>query len=408
VKAALLYHLVSGNPPFQADSVDELLSLHATAARPALPKKGRTRTDSAAIDEAALATLDRDLARTLFEGMVRIRVTDARMMALQRQGRIGFYGEAVGQEAAIVGSAAATQREDWIVPALREAGVGLYRGMTLDSYIAQIFGNAADPTKGRQMPCHPCDRENHYVVMSSCVSTQIPHAVGIAMAMKIKGDRGKVCFGYMGDGGTSEGDFHVALNFAGVTKAPVVLICQNNQWAISTPGSVQTASETIALKGIGYGVEALRVDGNDVLAVHAAVTYAADKARRMEGPTFLELLTYRVSAHSSSDDPSRYRDEGVTDVWKGQRDPIRRLETYLFKRGWLAAGDREALAQKLEVDVRDAIARQEAIGAPELGTLIDDVFEEPTWLLREQLAAISDGPRAKNPHQHGSSGSGHK
>src|SRR5215813_2556548 len=217
--------------------------------------------DGVPIDEAALGWLDRALARRLFDAMVRIRVTDARMMALQRQGRIGFYGEALGQEAAVVGSAAASRPDDWIVPALREAGVGLYRGMTLDSYIAQIFGNAADPTKGRQMPCHPCDREHRYVVMSSCVSTQVPHAVGIAMAMKIAGDRGRVCFGYMGDGGTSEGDFHVALNFAGVTKAPCVLICQNNQWAISTPGSVQTASPTIALKAIGYGIEPLRADG---------------------------------------------------------------------------------------------------------------------------------------------------
>ncbi len=360
------------------------------------------REDGTPVDEAALASFDRELAVRLFEGMVRIRVTDARMMALQRQGRIGFYGEAVGQEAAIVGSAAVSQPADWIVPALREAGVGLYRGLTLDSYIAQIFGNAADPTKGRQMPCHPCDREHHYVVMSSCVSTQIPHAVGIAMAMKIKGDRGKVCFGYMGDGGTSEGDFHVALNFAGVMKAPVVLICQNNQWAISTPREVQTAADTIALKGMGYGVEAIRADGNDVLAVYHAVAYAADKARRGDGPTFVELLTYRVSAHTSSDDPSRYRDESVTEIWRGQRDPIRRLETYLVKRGWLAAGEREAIAEQIEADVRDAIARQEAIAPPALETLIEDVFEEPTWLLREQLAAIADGPRAKNPHQHGS------
>ena len=185
--------------------------------------------DGTPVDEAALAGLDRALARRLFEGMLRIRVTDARMMALQRQGRIGFYGEAVGQEAAIIGSAAASEPQDWIVPALREAGVGLYRGMTLDSYLAQIFGNAEDPSKGRQLPCHPCDRAHNYVVMSSCVSTQIPHAVGIAMAMKIKGDKDRACFGYMGDGGTSEGDVHVALNFAGVSNAPCVLICQNNQ-----------------------------------------------------------------------------------------------------------------------------------------------------------------------------------
>jgi pyruvate dehydrogenase E1 component alpha subunit/2-oxoisovalerate dehydrogenase E1 component alpha subunit len=358
------------------------------------------REDGTPTDEAALATLDRGLALRLFEGMVRIRVTDARMMALQRQGRIGFYGEAVGQEAAVVGAAAASRPEDWIVPALREAGVGLFRGMTLDSYIAQILGNAADSTKGRQMPCHPCDRANHYVVMSSCVSTQIPHAVGIAMAMKIAGDHGKACFGFMGDGGTSEGDFHVALNFAGVTRAPCVLICQNNQWAISTPGDVQTAAHTIACKGAGYGVEAIRADGNDVLAVYHAVSYAADKARRGDGPTFVELLTYRVSAHSSSDDPSRYRDEAVTELWRAKRDPIRRLEAYLAHRGWLADGAREALAARLEGEVRDAIARQEAIGAPALETLIEDVFEEPTWLLREQFAALAAGPRSKNPHQH--------
>ncbi|MGE0550210.1 MAG: thiamine pyrophosphate-dependent dehydrogenase E1 component subunit alpha [Kofleriaceae bacterium] len=359
------------------------------------------REDGTAIDDAALAGLERGLAQRLFEGMVRIRVTDARMMALQRQGRIGFYGEALGQEAAVVGSAAASQPQDWIVPALREAGVGLYRGMTLDSYVAQIFGNAADPTKGRQMPCHPCDRQNHYVVMSSCVSTQIPHAVGIAMGMKLSGDRGKVCFGYMGDGGTSEGDFHVALNFAGVMKAPVVLICQNNQWAISTPGKLQTAADTIALKGCGYGVESIRADGNDVLAVHSAISYAADKARRGDGPTFVELLTYRVSAHSSSDDPTRYRDEKITDEWKAKRDPVRRFEAYLIGRGWLAAGDYDRLATKLEIEAREAIARQEKVGAPTLETLFDDVYEQPTWLQREQLAEVIAAPRAKSPHQHG-------
>ncbi|HEY0992235.1 MAG TPA: thiamine pyrophosphate-dependent enzyme [Kofleriaceae bacterium] len=358
------------------------------------------REDGTPVDEAALDWVDRALARRLFQGMVRIRITDARMMALQRQGRIGFYGEVTGQEAAVVGSAAVSEPQDWIVPALREAGVGLFRGMTLDSYIAQIFGNAEDPSKGRQLPCHPCDRAHNYVVMSSCVSTQIPHAVGIAMAMKIAGDRGKVCFGYMGDGGTSEGDFHVALNFAGVSRAPCVLICQNNQWAISTPGHVQTAAESIALKGAGYGVEGLRADGNDALAVYRVVKHAADKARRGDGPTFIELLTYRVSAHSSSDDPSRYRDEAVTEIWKGERDPIRRLEIFLGRRGWLAAGEREAMSQQIEAEVRDAIARQEAVGPPALETLIDDVFEQPTQRLREQLAELAASPRARSPHHH--------
>ena len=345
------------------------------------------REDGSA-DEAGAARFDAALARRLYEGMLRIRVVDARMMALQRQGRTGFYGEAVGQEAAIVGSAAASLPDDWVVPALREAGAGLFRGMTLDDYIAQIFGNALDPTKGRQMPCHPIDRAHNYVVMSSCIATQLPHAVGIAMAMKLRGDRGRCVWGYLGDGATSEGDFHAAMNFAGVFEAPVVLVCQNNQWAISTPGSLQTAAETIAVKALGYGIEPLRADGNDVFAVYEACAYAAAKARRGDGPTFLELLTYRVSAHSSSDDPSRYRDEGVTDVWKTRRDPIGRLRIYLESRGWLEPGEHDALAARMEAEVREVIARVEQAPPPPRESLIEDVLEEPTWILREQLAAL--------------------
>ena len=218
--------------------------------------------------------------------MMTIRVMDERLLALQRQGRTGFYGEARGQEASVIGSAAAMEPADWLIPALREAGAGVFRGLSLDSYVAQIFGTANDVCKGRQMPCHPCDRATNYVVMSSCVASQLPHATGVAMAMKLSGDPGKVCVGYVGDGGTSEPDFHVALNFAGVFGAPVVFICQNNQWAISTPGTVQTAAETIALKGLGYGVESLRADGNDVFAVYELCRYAMDKARAGAGRPF--------------------------------------------------------------------------------------------------------------------------
>jgi pyruvate dehydrogenase E1 component alpha subunit/2-oxoisovalerate dehydrogenase E1 component alpha subunit len=222
--------------------------------------------------------------------------------------------------------------------------------------------------------------------MSSCVASQVPHAVGIAWAMKSSGARDQVCVGYLGDGGTSEPDFHVAVNFAGVSQAPVVLICQNNQWAISTPGSQQTASPTIAVKGLGYGVESLRADGNDVFAAYEVCRYAIDKARRGDGPTFIELLTYRVSAHSSSDDPSRYRDESVTEVWRNRRDPIQRLRVFMEKRGWLGAGEHDGLAAEIEGEVRRVVDEQEKAGPPPVETLIEDVFEEPTWLLREQLA----------------------
>jgi TPP-dependent pyruvate/acetoin dehydrogenase alpha subunit len=224
--------------------------------------------------------------------------------------------------------------------------------------------------------------------MSSCVSSQVPHAVGIAWAMKLAGHRGRVCLGFMGDGGTSEEDFHVALNFAGVARAPAVLICQNNQWAISTPRDCQTASETYAVKGLGYGLESLRVDGNDVLATYTATRYACDKARRDSTATFLEFVTYRVSAHSSSDDPSRYRDESVTEVWRSQRDPIARFRTFVERRGWLSSADHDRMAAEIEAEVRAVVAEQEAIGPPPIDTMVDDVFESRTWLLDEQLREL--------------------
>ena len=345
------------------------------------------RADGSLMPDTEL-DLDVELARRMYYGMLTIRIMDERLLALQRQGRIGFYGEARGQEAGVIGPAAAMGKDDWLVPALREAGAGIYRGMPLSAYVAQIFGNAGDVTKGRQMPCHPCDRANHYLQMSSVVSSQVSHAVGIGWAMKLAGDRDRACVGFMGDGGTSEGDFHVALNFAGVAGAPVVLICQNNQWAISTSTVRQTASQTYALKGIGYGVESLRVDGNDVFATYMATRYALDKAYRGGGPTFLEFLTYRVSAHSSSDDPSRYRDETVTAEWRERRDPLQRMRTFLTARAWLDDNDHDRMAAEIEAEVRAVVAEQEKLGPPSIDTLIEDVYETPSWLQLEQFREL--------------------
>jgi pyruvate dehydrogenase E1 component alpha subunit/2-oxoisovalerate dehydrogenase E1 component alpha subunit len=331
--------------------------------------------------------LDRALATRIHRGMLLIRIMDERLLALQRQGRIGYYGEARGQEAAIVGSAAALAPGDFIVPALREAGAGLYAGMPLRQYIAQLFGNANDNGRGRQLPCHPCDRDVGYVVMSSCIATQAPHAVGIALAIKIAETPGRVAIGYVGDGATSEADFHVAANFAGVFKPPLVLFCQNNQWAISTPGSAQSASATIAVKGLAYGLESYRVDGNDVLAVLEATRRAVARARAGAGATFIEALTYRIGAHSSSDDPSRYRDERVTEEWKTARDPIARYERFLEARGWLDAG----LAAEVDAEVRAAIAAEEPVPPPPLASLFDDVYETLPWHLREQRKGHVNG-----------------
>ena len=344
--------------------------------------------EDGSFDPANTTRFDKTLSLQLYRGMLFTRLMDKQFMALQRQGTLGFYAETLGQEAASIGSADVLESQDWLVPALREHGAGLYRGMDFNNFVAQLFGNDNDITRGRQMPLHPSDKATNYVNMSSCIASQIPHAVGVAMGMKINGDKDSICIGYMGDGATSEGEFHVSMNLAAVRKAPVIMLCQNNQWAISTPGTGQTASETIALKGIGYGMEALRADGNDVLAVYEVTKYAADKARRGEGPTFIELLTYRVSAHTSSDDPSRYRDEKVTDVWRDKRDPLIRMRKFLEKNAWLSEAEHEAMSAQIETTVREAVAKQRDVAMPDTKTLVEDVFETPWWRLEEQLAEL--------------------
>ncbi len=341
-------------------------------------------------DQKNTQRFTKELSLKLYHGMLWTRLMDKQFMALQRQGVLGFYAETLGQEAASIASAAALEPQDWLVPALREHGAGLYRGMNFDRFVAQLFGNCNDVTLGRQMPLHPSDKESNYVNMSSVIGTQIPHAVGVAMGMKANGDSDKICIGYMGDGATSEGDFHAAMNFAAVMKAPVVMLCQNNQWAISTAGEGQTAAETIALKGLGYGMESLRADGNDALAVYEVTKYAADKARRGGGPTFIELLTYRVSAHTSSDDPSRYRDESVTEIWRNQRDPLVRMRAFLQQNGWLSESDQEAMVAQIDDAIRAAVSAQRDQPAPAIETLVEDVFENPWWRLKEEIAKLSD------------------
>jgi pyruvate dehydrogenase E1 component alpha subunit/2-oxoisovalerate dehydrogenase E1 component alpha subunit len=335
---------------------------------------------------------DAELVR-MFRGMLTIRVMDERLLALQRQGRIGFYGEARGQEGAVIGAAAALGPKDWIVPALREAGAAIYRGLPLRAYVSQIFGNANDVSKGRQLPCHPGTRAARYVTMSSCIATQLPHAVGMAWAARIKGDD-VVVLGCLGDGATSEEDFHVAANFAGVYRVPVVFFCQNNQWAISTPVALQTAAPSMAAKAVAYGFGGVRCDGNDVLAVYACVKEAVDRARRGGGPTLIEALTYRVSAHSSSDDPSRYRDEKVTERWRA-RDPLARFRAWLFAQRLLDAATEERMRAEIDAEVRDAVAKEEQVGPPPLASLVEDVFAEVPWHLREELAEVTPLPRQK-------------
>lgn len=324
-----------------------------------------------------------DVLLYLYRTMVQVREFDRRMLVLQRQGRIGFYGPILGQEAATVGSVAAVEDRDWIFPALREGAAAMMRGLPLHLAVAQLIGNDVDLCKGRQMPCHYTWREGRYISMSSVVGTQISHAVGAAMGAKIRGDDA-VILGYLGDGATSTNDFHAGMNFAAVYNAPVVLFCQNNQWAISVPVSQQHASETIAIKGAAYGMRSMRVDGNDVLAVYTATKEAAERARKGDGPTFIEALTYRRLGHSSSDDPDRYRDPAEVEVWE-RRDPVERFRRYLLLRDlWDDDRERE-LQDEIAVEVNTAIKEAEKAAPPAPESLITDVYAEVPEALRRDF-----------------------
>jgi len=347
------------------------------------------------VDESGVATqtlppLPDGLPVRLLEAMIFQRALDRRMLNLQRQGRIGFYGTARGQEGATLGSGAAFESQDWLFPALREGAIALWRGMPLERYIGQCYGNQADVCIGRQMPCHYSDRKAHYVSLSSPIGTQISHATGAARAIQIRGDTDVVVGGWLGDGATSSNDFHAGLNFAGVWKAPVVFVCQDNQWAISVPVSKQTASKTLAIKAVAYGMPGVLVDGNDVLACYVATHEAVERARQGEGPTFVECLTYRMGGHSSSDDPTRYRDERVTKAWEA-RDPLLRHRKWCEREGlWDAAREETFLAQAGQ-SITAAIDQVEAAPPVAVETLFEQVYATMPTELEDQRDRLLRG-----------------
>ena len=321
-----------------------------------------------------------------------MRLLDERMIMLQRQGRVGFYGACTGQEATPIGTALALAPDDWVFQALRESCMMLVRGLPLATYISQIFGNSGDVLKGRMQPSHMAARQVNQVSWSSCIGTQLPQAVGAAWAAKLRGDD-NVVVGFVGDGGTSEPDFHYAMNFAGVYQVPCVLICQNNQFAISVRPWQQTASQTYAVKGRAYGVPSERIDGNDVMAVYHAVSRAVRRARAGDGPTFIEAVTYRVGAHSTSDDPSRYRTQDEVDAWL-KRDPVDTVRKYLVAQGLLDDAKDKALEDELNREIIAAVKEAEAHPPPPRESIFDDVYAELPWHLEEQRAAHAKLPVA--------------
>ncbi|WP_437679274.1 thiamine pyrophosphate-dependent dehydrogenase E1 component subunit alpha [Sorangium sp. So ce131] len=349
--------------------------------------------DDGSLDPAHDPRLDPAEVIALYKAMVRVRALDERLVALQRQGRIGFHIGSLGEEAAILGSVSAMRPQDWVFPCYREFGAALYRGLPLQRYIDNMFGNANDTVKGRQMPDHYTYRAGHFGSVSSPIGTQITQAVGFAWGAKLKRED-LATLVYFGDGATSSSDFHNALNFAGVFKAPVVFFCRNNGWAISVPTERQTASNTFAGKGAAYGVPGVRVDGNDLFAVVKVTREAVARAARGEGPTLIEAMTYRLSGHSTSDDPKAYRPDAWLDPWR-RLDPLARLRGHLERTvGWTEAQDREIEAA-LEAEFKACVAVAEKTPPPPLESMFEHVYAEPPWHLVEQREQLKAGPRPK-------------
>jgi pyruvate dehydrogenase E1 component alpha subunit len=322
----------------------------------------------------------------LHRGMLLGRRLDERMIRLQRQGRIGTFAPIKGQEAAQVGAVSTLRPSDWMVPSFRETAAMLWRGWPIEKLLLLFAGYL----EGGQ----PAPGQNDLPITIP-VATQLPHAVGLAYAAQYRGDDA-VVMAFCGDGATSEGDFHEALNFAGVWHVPVVFVVQNNQWAISVPLKKQTHSRTLAQKALAYGLPGLQVDGNDVLAVHVACREAVERAREGDGPTLIECVTYRLGVHTTADDPTKYRSVEEVEAWE-RKDPLTRFGAYLQKKNLLD----ESLADSVDAEIAAAVERFEAFGAPDALTMFEHAYAQRSPQLetqREQLAAwLRDGTRANAP-----------
>ena len=340
--------------------------------------------------------LARDDVRMLYQTMVMLRAIDERGWKLQRSGRIAFWIPLRGQEAVQVAATHAMEPTDWIFREHRTMSPWLMRGASLELLFAQLFGAASEPQKGRRLPCLMGNRAVNMVQGPTQVGSFISHACGVAWAAKLKGSDVKV-LGTFGDGATSRGEFHSAMNFAGIHRPPVVFLCVNNSWAVSTPLDRQTASTEFAAKGNAYEVPNLRVDGNDPLAVYA-VTKQARADTEVHGPTLIEAITWRQGFHTSSDNPDLYRQEQESELWKPW-DPIARTRKYLERAGWWDDADQSALLEQCAERIQKAVEAAESMDIPGPDSQFEDVFASSNWMLDEQrdrlLADIrSEGNRS--------------
>lgn len=330
--------------------------------------------------------IDKDKALRIYRAMVTTRVLDERMLGAQRQGRLSFYMQCTGEEAAIIGSTAALNDADMIMAQYREQGSLAYRGFTIEEFMNQLFGNEKDYGKGRQMPVHYGSSKLHYMTISSPLATQIPQSTGYAYGQKMAGD-GHCTVVYFGEGAASEGDFHAGLNMAAVHRVPAIFFCRNNGYAISTPANEQFAADGIAPRGFGYKMDTIRVDGNDILAVYQATEAARKLAVEENRPVLIEAMTYRLAAHSSSDDPSGYRSKDEESVWR-EKDPILRMYNWLITHKWWSEGEEKKLQESLRREVLETMKRAQKLPPPALDSLVTDVYDEVPPLLNAQFEKL--------------------
>jgi 2-oxoisovalerate dehydrogenase E1 component alpha subunit len=333
--------------------------------------------------------LDATVLVTALKQMILTRAFDQRMYRAQRAGKTSFYMKSSGEEAVSVGAALALDVRDMCFPTYRQQGLLIARNYPLLDMMCQVFSNSRDPLKGRQMPVFYSSRDHGFFSISGNLGTQYSQAVGWAMASAYKQDA-RIASAWIGEGATAEGDFHYALTMAAVYRAPVILNIVNNQWAISTFHGIAGGLETtFAARGIGVGLPALRVDGNDLLAVYAATNWAIDRARRHLGATVIELVTYRREGHSTSDDPARYRPSDEPNAWP-LGDPVARLRDHLVKLGAWEPDQHTLAEQEADEVVKTAGKEAEKHGTlgsgkrPSVSTMFDDVYAEMPWHIRRQ------------------------
>lgn len=377
-------HFPGGNIPF----TDQLRLQGGPDADP--PKMSCYRTlDSSgrSLAEAQLPhKVDKELALRMYRSMASVQTVDTIFYEAQRQGRFSFFMTSAGEEATAIGSAAALTLDDVIFTQYREHGVLMWRGYTFQDMAHQCYGNRLGHGKGRQMPIHYGSKALNFHTISSPLATQLPHAVGAAYTLKL--DRKKACaVAYFGEGASSEGDFHAAANFASTLGAPVIFICRNNGWAISTPVTEQYRGDGIAGRGPSYGMHSVRVDGGDARAVYNATAEARQIAVEGSCPVMLEAMSYRTGHHSTSDDSSRYRTADEMSKWRA-RDPVMRFHNWLLAQGWWDTQQEQQLRRGLRKEVLIALEAAAKEPKPPLSDMFQDVYKDMPWNLKEQLEEV--------------------